>query len=391
MLGEGCIDPLSTGLVSKLPPPSVLRLNASALSDPLSLHVMLYSELIHLEFCTLVDSGSSHCFIDSEFVEHHGLPTSSVPPIQLQLFDGTSNNVISRTSTIPVQIPSGEVISVDFLVTPLDKSVSAVLGYSWLSAYNPLIDCKKCGIHFHTAPPTHPASSVPSVPMVTSDTPDSLSSLASPSGLPGDQPWSSPELYPPASPSSVPQVALVNTAAFLCSCRTSRSESYTLNLSAVLLDSVKGRSSLVNKEPPDLSGVPSEYHEFANVFSKKKADTLPEHWPYGLKITLGEGKVLPLGLIYSLSQVELHILREYIEENLCSGFIRPSNLPCRAPVLFIKKKDGSLRLCVDYRGLNKITWKDRYPLPLVSDLLDTTRKAWIYTKINLQHAYNLFA
>ena len=82
-------------------------------------------------------------------------------------------------------------------------------------------------------------------------------------------------------------------------------------------------------------------------------------------------------------------LREYIEENLRSGFIRPSNSPCGAPVLFVKKKDGSLRLCVDYRGLNKITRKDRYPLPLVSDLLDAPRKARIYTKIDLRHAYNL--
>ncbi|CDO69315.1 hypothetical protein BN946_scf184976.g34 [Trametes cinnabarina] len=148
-------------------------------------------------------------------------------------------------------------------------------------------------------------------------------------------------------------------------------------------------SSSVEGETPDLSGVPPEYHEFADVFSKKKADTLPEHRPYDLKITLEEGKVPPLGPIYSLSQVELDTLREYIEENLRSGFIRPSNSPCGAPVLFVKKKDGSLRLCVDYRGLNKITRKDRYPLPLVSDLLDTPRKARIYTKIDLRHAYNL--
>ncbi|KAJ8457717.1 hypothetical protein ONZ51_g11357 [Trametes cubensis] len=91
----------------------------------------------------------------------------------------------------------------------------------------------------------------------------------------------------------------------------------------------------------------------------------------------------------TLSKLELDTLREYIDENLRSGFIRPSNSPCGAPVLFVKKKDGSLRLCVDYRGLNKITRKDRYPLPLVSDLLDAPRKARIYTKIDLRHAYNL--
>ena len=63
--------------------------------------------------------------------------------------------------------------------------------------------------------------------------------------------------------------------------------------------------------------------------------------------------------------------------------------PYRAPVLFIKKKDGSLQLCVDFRRLNKITKKNWYPLPLISDLLDFLCKARIYTKINLQHVYHL--
>ena len=199
-----------------------------------------------------------------------------------------------------------------------------------------------------------------------------------------------PEPTPPTptsdAPKSVPQVSVVNAAAFARACRLPGSESFTLNLSAT---SVLGRATSVSGTPPDLSGVPPEYHEFADVFSKTKADILPEHRPYDLKITLEEGATPPLGPIYSLSKIELDTLRDYIEENLRSGFIRPLNSPCGAPVLFIKKKDGSLRLCVDYRGLNKITRKDRYPLPLVLDLLDALRKARIYTKIDLRHAYNL--
>ena len=60
-----------------------------------------------------------------------------------------------------------------------------------------------------------------------------------------------------------------------------------------------------------------------------------------------------------------------------------------APILFVKKKDGGLQLCVNFRGLNKITKKDRYPLPLIMDLLDSPGKARIYTIIDLQHAYHL--
>jgi len=90
-----------------------------------------------------------------------------------------------------------------------------------------------------------------------------------------------------------------------------------------------------------------------------------------------------------LSKFEQETLKEFIDENLTNGFIRLTSSPHGALVLFVKKKDGSLRLCVDFRGLNKITKKDRYPLPLISDLLDSPRKARIYTKINLRHAYHL--
>ena len=74
---------------------------------------------------------------------------------------------------------------------------------------------------------------------------------------------------------------------------------------------------------------------------------------------------------------------------LSKGFIRRSKSPAGAPILFIKKKDGSLRLCVDYRGLNRVTKKNRYPIPLVSNLLDQLRDAKVYTKIDLRGAYNL--
>jgi len=82
-------------------------------------------------------------------------------------------------------------------------------------------------------------------------------------------------------------------------------------------------------------------------------------------------------------------LKEFIDENLTNGFIRLTSFPHGALVLFVKKKDGSLRLCVDFCRLNKITKKDRYPLPLISDLLDSPCKARIYTKIDLRHAYHL--
>ena len=142
-------------------------------------------------------------------------------------------------------------------------------------------------------------------------------------------------------------------------------------------------------ESPDLSNIPREYWEFMDIFCKHRAKTLLGHRPYDLSIQIEEGSSPPLGPIYSLSALELQTLREFIEENTKVGTIRPSNSPCGAPVLFVKKKDGSLRLCVDYRGLNCLTHKDRYPIPLITDLLDAPKRAQYYTKIDLQSTYHL--
>jgi len=151
---------------------------------------------------------------------------------------------------------------------------------------------------------------------------------------------------------------------------------------------IQAKSTTVS-EKIDLSAIPEEYHEYADVFSKSKAETLAPHRPYDLRIDLEKDSHPPVGTIYSLSKFKQKALKEFINENLTNGFIRSTSSPHGAPVLFIKKKDGSLRLCVDFCDLNKIMKKDRYPLPLISDLLVSPRKAHIYTKINLWHAYHL--
>jgi len=115
----------------------------------------------------------------------------------------------------------------------------------------------------------------------------------------------------------------------------------------------------------------------------------PPHRPYNLQIDLEKDSHPLVGTIYLLSKFEQEALKEFINENLTNGFICSTSLPHRALVLFVKKKNGSLQSYVDFRGLNKITKKDRYPLPLISDLLDSPHKARIYTKIDLWHMYYL--
>jgi hypothetical protein len=83
----------------------------------------------------------------------------------------------------------------------------------------------------------------------------------------------------------------------------------------------------------------------------------------------------------------LDILREYLDTAQEKGWIRPSKLPVGASILFIPKADGTIRLCVDYHGLNKVTIKNRYPILLISKMLDRLSKAKLFTKLNLRNAY----
>ena len=91
---------------------------------------------------------------------------------------------------------------------------------------------------------------------------------------------------------------------------------------------------------------------------------------------------------YRMEPTELKELKEQLQELLDKGFIRPSSSPWGAPVLFVKKKDGTMRMCIDYRQLNKVTIKNRYPLPRIDDLFDQLQGASHFSKIDLQSGYH---
>ena len=89
-----------------------------------------------------------------------------------------------------------------------------------------------------------------------------------------------------------------------------------------------------------------------------------------------------------MAPAELRELKAQLEELLSKGFIRPSASPWGAPVLFVKKKDGSFRLCIDYRQLNKVTIKNKYPLSHIDDLFDQLQGACVFSKIDLRSGYH---
>ncbi|KAL0190875.1 hypothetical protein M9458_013573, partial [Cirrhinus mrigala] len=123
--------------------------------------------------------------------------------------------------------------------------------------------------------------------------------------------------------------------------------------------------------------------------SKRSAAQLPPRRPYDLAIDLVPGAVPPRGRLYSLSATEHQAMEEYVAEGLRAGTIRPSRSPAAAGFFFVKKKDGGLRPCVDYRELNQITIKNRHPLPLTNTTLDALSGARFFTKLDLRSAYNL--
>ena len=134
--------------------------------------------------------------------------------------------------------------------------------------------------------------------------------------------------------------------------------------------------------------LPTEYHNFLNVFSQADSDILLMHCPYDHKILLMEEKTLLWGFLYSMSQDELKVLKKYFKKNLSKMFIRASSSPAASPILFARKLEGGLQFCIDYRQLNAMTIKNQYPLPLIKETLECICKAKIYSKRDIIAAFN---
>lgn len=194
----------------------------------------------------------------------------------------------------------------------------------------------------------------------------------------------------PSSEAPKLDVSFVGPAAFSRLVKNKRQRHGRLRIFALSLYEI---NNALNKKKLDEGGikalVPEEYHEFLPLFSEAAAAQLPPHRKYDHKIPLKEGFEPPFGALYSMSRQELEAVKEWLEENLSKGFIRHSESPAGAPILFVRKADGSLRLCVDYRGLNEGTIKNRYPLPLVQETLARLAKAKYYTALDIRGAYNL--
>jgi hypothetical protein len=128
-------------------------------------------------------------------------------------------------------------------------------------------------------------------------------------------------------------------------------------------------------------------NEFPDVFTEELLG-MPHDWDIEFVIELKPGTTPIYKTPYRMATPEVAELKEHIKKLLEKGFIRPSSSPWRAPVIFVPKKDGTQRSCVDYHALNEVTVKNKYPLPRIDDLFDQLCGACVFSKIDLQSRYH---
>ena len=271
----------------------------------------------------MIDSGASTLFIDIDFAVKYNLPlTLKRKPETLIVVDGReAENQLTHTCTLDLTVDQHlEILT--FQVTKL-AGWNMILGKTWLKRHNPVIDWTKNTVTFE-------------------------SGYCQAHWLPTRAP------QPANPPATTYKIAMISRAPFRLATEQEDSQ-----VSLLAMSSTQEPTDPVKHPDYQANLVPAQYHDFLPLFTKKAADKLPPHRYVDHEIPLDADKKPPMGRMYSMSATALQEIRKWIEENLSKGFIRASSSSCASPILFDKKKDGSLRLCVDYQALNDITIKDR--------------------------------
>ncbi|GKA78872.1 putative reverse transcriptase domain-containing protein [Tanacetum coccineum] len=166
----------------------------------------------------------------------------------------------------------------------------------------------------------------------------------------------------------------------------SKAQEYMAKGCQIFLAQISAKKEEDKSEGKQLKDVPI-VRDFSEVFPEDLPG-LPPARPVEFQIDLIPGAAPVARAPYRLAPSEMKELSEQLQELSDKGFIRPSSSPWGAPVLFVKKKDGSFRMCIDYRELNKLTVKNRYPLSRIDDLFDQLQGSSIYSKIDLRSGYH---
>jgi transposase InsO family protein len=326
----------------------------------------------------LLDSGAEGIIVDHAFAQKKGLTLRTlVNPIPVRNVDGTPNRqgTIKHTTIQVIRIKSLDdnfhEETAELYVTALGDH-DIILGTDWLRAHNPEVDWAKPRLALTRCPDTCKLSKSP---MVIEPRPQSYNSVTI--GVLHPQEPDIPEEEPISE-----QLAINAFIQFHQYFKTT-----TLAIRAKITHSTEIAARSAPK--PSIEHIPVEFRRYAKVFNEEASYRLPAHrpWDHAIDLIPNAPPWKRCG-IYSLTPVEEAALKDWLQESLQKGYIRPSKSPMASSFFFVAKKDGKLRPVQNYIPLNDITVKNEAPLPLISDLLDTLRTARHFTKLDVRWGYN---
>jgi predicted aspartyl protease len=298
----------------------------------------------------IIDSGATALFVSKRFVQrHHIICSPLLNTIALHNIDGSKNKAGSLTHFARLTLTIGSWNEpTDFLVTDLSPE-DIILGLPWLKKVNPTIDWDSGEMEI----PNSPKQFTPSPPHLVE------------ANRSERRAWIKAGIITDAS-----------DEIWVCA-------GYTLSTELA----IKAGEGKVKKTFEEL--VPKEYQCHAKVFLETESHRLPKHQPWDHTIDLKpDAPEILKTKVYPMPINEQKTLDQFIQENLEKGYIIPSKSPMASPIFFVKKKTGDLRLIQDYRKLNSITVKNRYPLPLAMDIVNKLWDAKIFTKFDVRWGYH---
>ena len=316
---------------------------------PIILKTLDTEEIIQTE--GLLDSGCTTTSISQELVDRMKLNTIKLPrAITAINADGSINGKITDLVRLEMKIQDHEEI-LELAVTNLGKR-DIFLGHNWLLHHNPTIDWTNGEIEFNRCPGTCRKRSDVREP---------------------EEEINQIENFEEYDQKEDKLLAIhIDTPEYI------RAKS---NFATDIAEAAQEKRTW--KEI-----VPETYLPYKEVFEKQTFDRLPLRRPWDHAIKLIEGAKGVDCKIYPLNPTEQQQLDEFLKEQLETGRICPSKSPMASPFFFVKKKDGKLRPVQDYRKLNEMTIKNRYPLPLISELIDQLTRARYFSKMDVRWGYN---
>lgn len=330
----------------------------------------------NFEQLALLDSGSTTLNINESFVEENNIPTRKLAqPIPVYNTDGTLNTNRAITRVVDCRMTvQDHTEQITLFVTNLGTT-SVYIGHTWLKKHNPTIDWTNARITFNQCYSCKFITNLSEIETMNEKEERINSEFE---GTPEEPLEEGDMLY------------MIDMDDYI---ETNGIEISLLNPTT---STSKGtRYDYILKYNPDIAQkktfnevVPEEYHSYKDVFEEKEFDKLPQRRPWDHTIELDKNFKPVRAKNYNLSSNEQEVLQEFLEENLRTGRIRPSKSPMAPPFFFIKKKEGALRPTQDYRKLNAETIKNRYPLPLISELIDRVQDAKVFSKMDIRWGYN---